>query len=100
MLAILLGAVHKSGCFEDGKGQSLEYDNLELTLAKEVEPVKTADRNICGVGQITTIGKCAWSNFENVFGGKISKIEELDDYLGCQINCFFDDKKKLDTVIL
>lgn len=99
MKGILIGAVHKSGVFEDSKGQTLEYDNLELTLARDVEYVSQADRTVVGVGQVTTIAKCAFENLSNVFGDTIKSIEDFGDYLGSEVNCYFDDKKKLDMVV-
>lgn len=100
MKGILIGAQHKSGVFEDSKGQTLSYDNLELTLAKEIEFISQSDRQVNGVGQCTTIAKCAYENISKVFGGKIGSVEELENYLGSEVNCFFDDKKKLDMVML
>lgn len=99
MTGILIGAQHKQGVFEDSKGRTLEYDNLELTLSKPVESVNQADRRVDGVGSATTTAKCPWSKLDDVFQGKIKSIDGFEELLGVQINCFFDTNKKLELVL-
>lgn len=99
MLGILIGAQHKRGVFEDTKGRTLEYDNLELTMTKPVEPVNQADRVVDGVGSATIIAKCPWEKLSSVFQGKVTKIEDFADLLGTEFNCFYDTNKKLELVM-
>ena len=101
MRGILVGATHAQGSFKpDGEDEAREYDNLVLILQKPIETVRSAERTVEGVGFTTVEAKCPWSSFADVFGGKLTDLAELEGYIGTEVSYFFNDKKKLDTVLL
>lgn len=100
MKGVLIGACHKSGEFTDENGKNIPYNNLVLYLQKPIENVNFEDRTCEGVGFTTVEAKTPWDNFQNVFNCEISSLDELGSYVGTEIRYFFDDKKKLDEVIL
>lgn len=100
MKGVLIGACHKRGEFTDDNGRLVPYDNLVLYLQKPIENSNLDDRYCEGVGFTTVEAKTPWSNFANVFNTKVKNLGELEGYVGTEIKYFFDDKKKLDTVIL
>lgn len=100
MKGILIGAIHKKGRFvPEGETEPRDYDNLILLLQKPMENENKEDRLVEGVGLMVVEAKCPWSEFFNIFGGKISTLEELEGIVGCEVRYFFNDKKKLDEVI-
>lgn len=97
---ILIGAMHKDGTFTDDNGNAVDYNNLVLVVQKPIELSQIAGRVCEGVGFTTTEAKCPWQNFETVFGGRVKSLADLEGYVGTEISYYFDDKKKLDTVLL
>lgn len=100
MKGVLIGACHKSGEFTDDNGRNVPYDNLVLYLQKPIENSNADDRYCEGVGFTTVEAKTPWENFSNVFENAVSSLDELENYVGTEVNYFFNDKKKLDTVLL
>lgn len=99
MRGILIGAMHKDGEFTDDNGNKLKYNNLVLILQKPIEQVDSPDRLVQGVGFTTTEAKCPWNNLTDVFGGKIKDLKQIGELVGSEVQYFYDDKKRLDTVI-
>lgn len=101
MKGILIGAMHKVGSFvPEGENTKRDYDNLILLLQKPMEQVNEADRTVVGIGFMTVEAKAPWSHFKEIFGGKVDSLKALNDFIGTEVNYFFDDKKRLDTVLL
>lgn len=101
MKGILIGAMHKVGEFvPEGEAKPRPYDNLVLLLQKPMEQVDQPDRTVVGVGYMTTEAKAPWSNFKEIFGNSgFSSLKDIEPLIGTEIQYFFDDKKRLDTVI-
>lgn len=100
MKGVLIGACHKRGEFTDDNGRNVPYDNLVLYLQKPIESSNLNDRYCEGVGFTTVEAKTSWDNFPGVFNMAVTSLGELGDYVGTEVRYFFDDKKKLDSVIL
>lgn len=76
MRGILIGAIHKKGTFTD---DSNFVQGVGYTIA-----------NDC---------KCAWSERGNVFGKDVS-MKDIGELVGTEIQYFYNDKKKLEAVII
>lgn len=101
MRGILIGAIHKKGTFTDDNGRSIDYDNLVLQVQKPIENKLADDSNfVQGVGYtIANDCKCAWSERGNVFGKDVS-MKDIGALVGTEIQYFYNDKKKLEAVII
>ena len=107
MKGILLGAWHSKGVTEVKDAVTNEvvneipYDNLVLCFTKPQATCKMEkhEKDWC-LGNTTTEAKIPWDRQLDPFGGKIADISELQDYFGMELQYFYDDKKKLDTVLL
>ena len=101
MRGILIGAIHKKGTFTDDNGKSIDYDNLVLQVQKPIENKLADDSNfVQGVGYtIANYCKCAWSERGNVFGKDVS-MKDIGELVGTEIQYFYNDKKKLEAVII
>lgn len=101
MRGILIGAMHKKGVFTDDNGREVSYNNLVLQVQKPIEN-KLADDSLFveGVGfTIATDCKCEWDKREDVFGKKVT-MQDIGELIGTEIQYFYNDKKKLEAVII
>ncbi len=101
MKGILIGAMHKRGSFvPEGEEKAREYNNIVLILQKPIELVSTPERSVQGVGYTTVEAKTPYENFNNVFGEAVKSLKDLEKYIGTEVSYFFNDKGKLDSVLL
>ena len=100
MKGILIGAMHKKGKFTDEAGELIPYDNLVLLLQKPIEFNDDDNRYCTGVGFMIAEAKCPWERFSDIFEDRVTSLDKLENYIGTEVSYFFNDKKKLDTVIL
>lgn len=101
MRGILIGAIHKKGIFTDDNSKAIEYDNLVLQVQKPIEN-KLADSSnfVEGVGfTVANDCKCEWSKRADVFGKQVS-MKDIGELVGTEIQYFYNDKKKLEAVII
>ena len=91
----------QEGTFTDDNGKSIDYDNLVLQVQKPIENKLADDSNfVQGVGYtIANDCKCAWSERGNVFGKDVS-MKDIGELVGTEIQYFYNDKKKLEAVII
>lgn len=103
MTGIFIGGFHSLGVTKpDGEDREIPYDNLVLLFQKPFEPLNMPS---CirdhGVGFMTVEAKCPWSRLTDVFkGADITCVEDLEGYVGMELDYYFTDKKKLDKVYL
>lgn len=103
MTGIFIGGFHSFGETKpDDSEDVIAYDNLVLLFQKPFEPLRM-QKNVRedGVGFMTVEAKCPWSKRNEIFkGADITSMEDLEGYVGTQVDYYFNDKKKLDKVYL
>lgn len=98
MKGVIVGGWRSTGTIKES---GIPYDNYVILFMKPNKPSKS-ETNVKSenFGQLTTEGKFAVEDFNDVFNGAISDFSELADYVGTEVKYTFTDKGKLDMVFL
>lgn len=96
----LVGAMHKKGSFlNESTGEMVAYDNIELVILRDIPSGGKFDP-VASVGlSPEKIAKFPFEKIHEVFNDNVHEVTDLVDFLGFDIEYYYDGSKKICKVL-